>query len=489
MNSQKSHWAEAAALLYVSLPALIFFAFFVRLAIAIPACSLIAACWYALIRKTQWVSPLRISQQTVYMLALSIAWLFLAGNLGWIQQNLDWIKHYSILNYLGSHPWPATIKVDGLSGEWAIRYSIGWYLVPAFVIKYFWLPYPKIISGIWSVIGVFLFFRMLIDILPNKRAVFIAPLIFMLFSGADIIGTAITHFQVLLTYHIEWWDGWIEYGSNMTSMFWVPQHAIPTWIGIALMIRQTQRATILPYLALYFSAVCLWSPFSAIGLAPFALVLLRQYGFREIVLDWRPIASIALVAAPIFFYLTADAGSMPHGPMWVGDNRYVWKGGPWFSAGSFALFCLIEFALPAVILLLVPKFRQPFILVAIVSLLLIPLYRVGAFNDFGMRTSIAGLAVLSISAGELIAAGPRIAAIAMAIALAFGVPTAMGEVLRGFGLAPHIDTNAELARSLNDHPEVLPQYFARLPVAVLRGLNAQPANAATASNNQRSSSN
>ncbi|KLU21979.1 hypothetical protein EOS_33095 [Caballeronia mineralivorans PML1(12)] len=325
--------------------------------------------------------------------------------------------------------------------------------------------------------GIFLFFRMLNSLITTKRAAVIMPLVFILFSGADIVGRAITHFQVGLIYHIEWWAGWIEYASNMTSLFWVPQHAIAVWLGAAILLLQAKRPTLLPYLALAFSAICLWSPFAAIGLAPFALVLAWRNGIKEIVFDWRPVVALVLIALPTMLYLTNSAGQIPHGFIGTPANRCVWSesaGAPCFSWPSYFLFVVVEFAVLGIILLFAKRDGRAMLIVALSSLMLIPLYKAGAYNDFGMRVSMAGLAVLAILAGELIVTGPRLAAAAMIVALALGLPTSMGEVARVFTDVPGVDVNSSLEKSLNDHPEVLPQYFARLPISVLRTSKEAP---------------
>jgi hypothetical protein len=469
VHNKTVHWAETLSIIYVVAPVLLFFAFFVRVWIAIPACAFMCTCLVDLARRTRWVSPRSASWMALYILALAVLWLWLAGSFGGLRQNTDWIKHYSLLNYLDSHSWPAVIKVDGKEGDWAIRYSIAWYLIPALILKLTDIHAQRLVSGIWSLAGVFLFFRLLIDIVPQRRARFIVPVVFILFSGADIVGRAITHFQVGLIYHYEWWSGWIEYGSNMTSMFWVQQHAIPMWIGVALMMRQADRASALPFLALFFASVCLWSPFAAIGLSPFALLLVKQYGLKNIVFDWRAIGAVVMIAIPIGLYLTADAGDVPHGFVWKGANRCVWgPEAPCFTWASYLLVVLIEFAIPALVLLFTEQKYRGFVIVATVSLLLIPFYKLGAYNDFGMRTSIAGLAVLAILCGKAISTGPRGAIAVILFALTLGLPTALGEVARAFTDLKGPDIDSNLQNSLNEHPEVLSQYFARLPVAVLR---------------------
>ena len=74
----------------------------------------------------------------------------------------------------------------------------------------------------------------------GRRQRWLPLLAFVAFSGADGIGTLVTGFRFGPPWHLEWWIGWMEYGSHATSLFWVPQHAIPAWLGIAVLMRAPQ---------------------------------------------------------------------------------------------------------------------------------------------------------------------------------------------------------------------------------------------------------
>ena len=340
MDNKKSiHWAEALTLYYVGLPAFLFFAYFVRFSIAIPASLFIATIALSIGRRTEWIAPSKISRRTIYVLGLAVLWVFLSGNLGGLFQNDDWTKHYSLINYLSAHPWPALIHLEGSADNWAVRYSIGWYLVPAFVLKHTDLHAQQLVTGLWSSLGVFLFFRMLLDLLPLKREAVLVPVVFLFFVVQTSSAQRLRTFRTIrFTTTSGGPAGSIE---CIASLFWVPQHAIPAWLGVALLMRQVEKPTILPYLAVLFSALCLWSPFSVIGLAPFVLPLLRQYGSKEIVFSWKSVIALPLIALPIILYLTAQTGEVPHGFIGSQANRCVLTG-PCFSWPSYLLFALVE---------------------------------------------------------------------------------------------------------------------------------------------------
>ena len=74
--------------------------------------------------------------------------------------------------------------------------------------------------------------------------------------------------------HIEWWSNAFQYSSMTTQLFWVPNHCLPAWIATALLYRHWQREEFFP--AAFLSAALLpaWTPFAALGFAPFLALLM-----------------------------------------------------------------------------------------------------------------------------------------------------------------------------------------------------------------------
>lgn len=98
---------------------------------------------------------------------------------------------------------------------------------------------------------------------------------------------------------------------------------------------------------------------------------------------------------------------------------------------------------------------------------MIPLYRIGIYNDFAMRASLPALAVLSILCAKVLAAGATRYSAAIVVVLLLALPTSVGEIYRGFiredpAIRPDATFNDPWAA------RYLRQYFAPLPVWVLR---------------------
>ncbi|MEX3941237.1 hypothetical protein AB4Y44_17115 [Paraburkholderia sp. BR10937] len=453
-------WFETSAILYLVAPTFLFLATFTRIAVAIPGCAFIAYCAYRLVGRKARHDRMVPSLTSVYFLVLACAWIWLSGGIGPLHQNSDWTKHYAIVNALAQYPWPVEMADQG----GVLRYSLGWYLVPALILKALTPHVQNIALSLWSVLGVFLFFRVIAAVLGDRASAIVAPLVFVIFGGADLIGYAFTGYQHGPIYHLQWWSGWISYPASTTSVFWTPQHAIPSWIGIGLLMRQRANPRLIPYIGLVFSAILLWSPFSVMGLAPFLLLVPKRYWLKSVFLEWKQAGSVLLIALPIASYLAAGANSVPHGFIWTLPCTI--EDGPCFSWPAYARFLLVEIGLPLAVLLFACERYRKYFWMAIASLCVIPLYKIGVTNDFGMRASIPALSVLPILLADAICrCNVRLKA-AIVLTLLIGLPTSAGEIARGFKRGPDIDVESSLyepwARAY------LSQYISTSPIFVLR---------------------
>ena len=416
-------------MLYVVLPLFIFFVSFVRLALAIPASITIIVLIWEMVRGTAWCEFRISGWRSLYFLLLAALWMWLAGGIGPapVSQNGDWSKHNLIMMLLAERSWPPAVDLPHF-GHLSLRYYIGWHLVPSLVMKLTHAQSPRAAASLWTMLGIFLFFSLLPDIVGRRSAAIAAPLVFMFFGGADIIGTRINNVETEgALYHFEWWAGWAQFSSNTTALFWTPQQALPAWLAIALLMRYRERFELLPYCALLASGTLLWSPLATIGLLPFFLTLLAQHGPLRLVLGWRPLVTIPLLALPVGLYLISGTSVIPHGLIW----KLPCTSALCFTWGRYIIFLLVEVGVPLAILFARKSKEQGFLGIAAATLCLIPLYRLGVFNDFAMRASIPSLAVLAILSAKLFAAPRPWPTLALVIVLV-GLPSVAGEFIRGF---------------------------------------------------------
>jgi hypothetical protein len=76
---------------------------------------------------------------------------------------------------------------------------------------------------------------------------FLIGTVFLLFSGANIVGAyLVANFPKppMPFMHFEWWSGFGAFPSAITSIFWTPQHLIAGWVAAFFLsgIRSRQSA-------------------------------------------------------------------------------------------------------------------------------------------------------------------------------------------------------------------------------------------------------
>jgi hypothetical protein len=284
--------------------------------------------------------------------------------------------------------------------------------------------------------------------------------LFLLFSGPDLIPWLINRSGASILAHKEWWtDAVFSYQGHASLFIWVPQHALAGLPGLALILPGKEQAAA-PWrsFGLLGAAVLLYSPFAAIGLAPFALAEAARSG-RQAFIDWGNIACAVVLGIPLLGYLAAGTGGVPHGFAW--DQ-------PRFSLAIYATFVTVEAGLYLIALRLCGwrHLRHPAIVIAV--LLLLPLYRVGLFNDLTMRACIPALMLIAIAAASAMTEARGWRCIPLAILMLVGSLTSVLEIIgrgREWVVPVHLQTlrSGALAR-----PPYAVQYNAPLPNWVLR---------------------
>jgi hypothetical protein len=229
-------------------------------------------------------------------------------------------------------------------------------------------------------------------------------------------------------------------------------------IGLVLLLPGQEQGAPWSAFGLLGAAVLLYSPFAAIGLAPFAVAEAARTGRQEF-LDWGNIACALILGIPLLAYLTAGAGSVPHGFSWDYSG---------FSSATYATFVTVEAGLYLLALRLYgwERLRHPAIVIAL--LLLLPLYRVGAYNDFTMRACIPALMLIAIAAASAMTEARGLRCIPLAILMLVGSVTSVLEII-GRGRDGVVPARLQTLRTgILAQPLYAVQYNAPLPNWVLR---------------------
>ena len=101
----------------------------------------------------------------------------------------------------------------------------------------------------------------------TKKKQFFAVLIFVLFSGLDVVGMFWLKRQGYLlepsVLHLEWWAGGLQYSSNTTCLYWVFNQTIMSWLAtMCFLCEKTPRNYVLIGLSCFFCG-----PLPFVGLA------------------------------------------------------------------------------------------------------------------------------------------------------------------------------------------------------------------------------
>jgi len=394
---------EFLSLLYLAAPYFIFAGGWLRWPYAVGVSILLAAGLITVVRSLVAQGGLGVSRPAkgetrnwILMGLFSLALLCLSGVGGTESGRVkDWQKHNAILHDLSTRTWPVAYPAtEEVPRRAYLTYYTAYYLPAAAVGRALGLTAAHLTLFVWTFAGLLLcaaWLRRLVGV--NSWLLWAA---WFALSGMDALGVLLRgakdDYSVL-----EWWAGFAQYSSNVSLIFWVPQHALAGWIATALIVDQAQRRGTMAVAGFCATLTALWSPFVALGMFPIGVVLLLRAPLRSAVSFGNLVAGPVLLALSAVYLGAINRGRVPAG--WLFEE-HGW------AAGVFAwsVFCLLEFGIYAA--LLAPQLGNParepkpatswnrvWLLAAVITLALLPLYRLGIYNDLVMRASIPVLLV------------------------------------------------------------------------------------------------
>lgn len=324
---------------------------------------------------------------------LSLVWTAIAGVGHFFYAASDWIIRDAVLHDLVISGWPPSYT-DEQGASLILRAPVGYYLPSAVIGRLWGLEAANISLYLWTALGFALFLASTCRLFETGTQRATCLVLMLLFGGMDVLGfTWRAGHPPALGEGVEWWLQIIQFPSNAYLMAWAPNHALPAWLGIAMILRFWGTPTLGRITPLLAAAIPLWSTLAAVGLAPFFLFALAWRRDLRILTSPHTCLPFLLPALATASYLGMDAGTILHG--WL-VNHFPTVGE---FARFYVLFCLLEFGILALILSRLTAFTAA-TRVAVVVLCLLPLYVYGPYNDMAMRSSIPALAVLALAAIE-----------------------------------------------------------------------------------------
>lgn len=331
-------------------------------------------------------------------LLVAIIWCFFAGIGYFYYQSWDYHFRNALFRDLINYEWPVFYP----QANTPLVYYIGYWLFPALLAHITNLighnattsfMVGNIFLFIYAVLGVSLVFLHIAQAISvkNAKSLFVALIIFVFFSGLDLIGYLF--FQIVeqpFQYHLDWWATFMQYSSMSTNMFWVFNQFIATALVTLLIFneRQIKNFGFLAVLLLFLA------PYPTAGVGVLMLAYAGKTFFtaqdkKKFVIDdifsIPNLIGVFWLLPILFLYFITNSEGMDK--LW-----YIFD---FTTPQRLILFMVLEFLL--YIALIGYSFRKDvFFITLLVSLLLIPFFRIDQQNNFCMRASEPALILLAI---------------------------------------------------------------------------------------------
>lgn len=379
-----------SAIFYLTLPLYIYFAGWLKPTYSLIAITIISL---GLFHATSPISNIKISLKQAIntpnsvIIFTAVTWSIFGGAGHLFFANPDWPIRDAVLRDLTVGDWPPSYgEINGY--DLILRAPLGYYLPASLIGKLVGLNLADTLLWLWTVCGLIIFFKLLPQS-ENKTKNFISLVVIIIFSGMDIIGwLKVQPYIPVLGSHLEWWAGLFQYSSNTTQIFWVPNHALPGWIAIALFYRHKNTPGFSRTLPFICAILPLWSPFAAIGFVPFVLTYIAHktqakelFKFNNL---WAPTITLAIYSP----YLLLDMQTIPLESTAEGTNT------PLQFFIHYGFFLTIEFFILS--LLIYDKSDRTLLLTCLATLSLLPFLHFGPGNDIVMRGGIPALMLICI---------------------------------------------------------------------------------------------
>ena len=379
------------AILYLMTPVVIWLVGWHEWWLGIAAVALLALALWRPLSGSWRKSP---SPAVIALLVVAAGWVTVTAAGGVFDvHNFDWIKHRAIFLSLSREDWPVYVPTY-LETPALLRYYLGYYMAPGLIANRLGAATLNWMVPLWTWCGVALLLLLFTRHCHGWK-VFAAAAILIFFSGMDIVRTVLFDGLDWFAVSIDL-QGWprvwlgqsdlptgtmgmaIHYRSHMKYLMWVPQHFIAGGLYALLLVQLRREPYFLAVSGVLLATSLFWSVFIAIGLAPLAVALLVTNGIQPF-LRWQNLFLALPLAGLLAAYLSSGSiNAISHGWVW---NTYLmfWPRAP----GLLPIVYITEFLLLAILAVwLRPQLlRSPFFIACVTTLLLLPWYSVGKWND------------------------------------------------------------------------------------------------------------
>lgn len=382
---------------YMIIPILIFYIGWLKIALAIPLTIGVLVGFWMLIKYFYSDSESSINIEISWglillILAVAGAWVYTSGVGGFWPQREDWHWRNAVLRDLIDYSWPV-VYPNGSS----LAYYFNFFLLPALVGKWFGWNAANAFLSIYTWVGVCLAILLIYKHLKfkNLKQVLLLLVVFVFWGSHEFFRE-----KYLVIYDVKYGSIY-QYTPNINLLQWVTNQTIVPWLAIPLFLDKRKIGTYI------FLGMCVMAsaPFPFVGMFIIMSVdgihqFYREYSKNDLM--WlKDVFSVPNIVALLFvlpvyicFFLcnTASNGTAGVGGFDFSIPLYEYNLNRIVQMLVFVLFDV------GIILIILYKSNKKNLLywVSAISLLFIPMFRVGTSIDFCMRASIPALYILMI---------------------------------------------------------------------------------------------
>ena len=335
---------------------------------------------------------------------IGAVWVWWSGIGGWFVQSSDFNARNAVFRDLINYDWP--VIYGGEKG--ALVYYIGFWLPAACVGKLAALltqdtatvwSIANTALYVWTLIGVFLTFLLIFfQVRANSlKKVALALLVFLFFSGMDIIGFTIAEYP-MSKLHLEWWTHTrFQYSSVTTTLFWVFNQTVITWVATLTMLQENK-----PRYFVFLGVMCLFcGPLPFAGYVVLALARGIQFWWQNRKLhkfyltnlfSIPNLIGIFALFPMVLSYFACNRAAAVNGMVQVTNSKFKLDA---TTIRYYTLFIVLEILVYTLVLIYSNRKNLVF-WVNTAFLLVCPFIHVGSAADFCMRASIPGLVYLCL---------------------------------------------------------------------------------------------
>ncbi len=398
---------KCLSLAYLALPVFIFMAGWLQWQFAFVGIICLGSALAFLIKKIE-NDYFEISiNQIIALIIIAFAWVVFSGAGGMGLSVPDLNKHLAIYKDLMQKGMPAVYQQNG--STYYLAAYLGYYLPMPIIFGTFGFKTVMATQYCWTLLGVLLGMTWFGILVQNfKWYVFI---VFIFIGGFDIFGFfdrlgIVQAIEMLSKDFFNYQPFWANdldqnlrliYHGNTHDLYWSPQHGVFNWLLCGMFFYDVFKKQNITNTPIYLILGLFWSPLILVGVLP---IFLSQLNYKKL-LDFFVVEHFLIIPVAICIILFVNAvpvSDLQKGLIFYAADRKLYV---LIQVLNYIKFVFYEVGVWLIFLFIFAKkadlrlYKKQLVFVFLL-LLLIPLYRLGKWNDFVQRVSMPSIYALFV---------------------------------------------------------------------------------------------